>query len=60
MSIQLFFYNVYESSLLSIDPNEKLKLDEQDSIILNSFLTSPKTIIEKPTKTYVDHLHEST
>ena len=40
-----------ESSLLRLDPDEKL---EQDSIILNSTLTSPKTILEIPTKSYVD------
>ena len=34
-----------------------MKLDEQDSILLNSTLTSPKTIIEWPTKSYVDSLH---
>ena len=50
---------MHESSLLGQDPNEKLKLDEQDSIILNSSLSSPKTIIEMPTKSYVDSLHES-
>ena len=44
--------------MLRLDPDEKLKLDEQDSIILNSTLTSPKTIIELPTKSYVDSLHE--
>ena len=48
-----------EVSLLRLDPNEELKLDEQDSIILKSSLTSPKTTIEKPTKSYVDSLHES-
>ena len=41
-----------ESSLLRLDPDEK---SEQDSIILNSTLTSPKTILEIPTKNYVDH-----
>ena len=35
-----------------------MKLDEQDSIILNSALTSPRPIIEIPTKSYVDSLHE--
>ena len=40
-----------ESSLLRLDPDEKL---EQDSIILNSTLTTPKTILEIPTKIYVD------
>ena len=43
---------VDEASLLRFDPDEKLK---QDSIILNSTLTSPKTISEKPTKNYVDN-----
>ena len=51
--------SVDEQSLLRLDPNEKLKLDEQDSIILNSSLTSPKTIRDLPTKSYVDSLHES-
>ena len=45
--------------MLRLDPDQKLKLDEQDSIILNSALTSPKTIIELPTKLYVESLHES-
>ena len=53
------FYSVDQSSLLRLDPDEKLKLDEQDSIILISFLTSPRTIRELPTKSYVDSLHES-
>ena len=48
-----------ESSLLRLDLNENLKLDEQDSINLNSTLTSPKTIIEIPTKSFVDSVHES-
>ena len=47
-----------ESSLLRLDPDEKLDLDNQDSIILNSTLTSPKTIIEIPTKAYIDSVHE--
>ena len=51
---------VSESSLLRIDPDEKLNLDEQDFILfLNSTLTLPNTIIEIPTKSYVDSLHES-
>ena len=49
---------ISESSLLRLHRDEKLKLDEQDSILLNSTLTSPRTIIELPTKTYVDSLHE--
>ena len=54
----VFFNNVYESTLLRLNPDEKLKLDEQDFIVLNSVLTSPKTIIELPTKSYVDSLLE--
>ena len=45
--------------MLRLDPDEKLKLDKQDSIILNSTLTSPKTIIEIPTKASVDSLSEN-
>ena len=44
--------SVDESSLLRLDPGEKLK---QDSIVLNSTLTSPKTIIELSTENYVDN-----
>ena len=47
-----------ELSLLRLDPNEQSNLDEQDILLLNSSLTSPKTIIEVPTKSYVDSLHE--
>ena len=47
--------SVDESSLLRIDPDEKLK---QDSIILNSTLTSPKTILEIPTKNYVENKYK--
>ena len=50
--------SVDESSLLRLDANEKLDIDKQDSIILNSTLTDPMTIIEKPTKAYIDSLHE--
>ena len=45
---------VDEESLLRLDPDEKLELEEQNSLILNSTLTLPKTIIEIPAKTYVD------
>ena len=55
---EIIFRSVHESSLLRLDPDEKLKLDEKDSIILNSTLTSTKTIIELPTKSYVVSLHE--
>ena len=44
--------SVDESSLLRLDPDVKLK---QDSINLNSTLTTPKTMIEIPTKNYVDN-----
>ena len=47
-----------ESSSLRLDPDETLDLDNQDSIILNSTLTSPKTKIEIPTKAYIDKLHD--
>ena len=50
--------SVDESTLLRLDANEKLELDKQDSIILNSTLTDPMTIIEIPTKAYIDSLHE--
>ena len=42
---------VNESSLLRLDPDETLK---QDTIILNSTLSTPKTIIELSFKNYVD------
>ena len=44
---------VDESSRLRLDLDKKLRLDEQDSIVLNSTLTSPKTVIELPNKNYV-------
>ena len=50
--------SIDESSLLRLDPDEKLNLHEQNSIFLSSTLTSPKTIIELPTKLYIDSLHE--
>ena len=56
---EAIYCNVDESSMLRLDPNEKLSLDEQDSILLNSTSTSPKTLIEKPTNSYVDSLHEN-
>ena len=36
------------TSLLRLDPDEKLKLDQQDSIVPISILTSLKTKVEKP------------
>ena len=53
------YNSVDESSLLSLEPIEKLKLADQDSGILNSHLTSPKRIDEVSTKDYVDSLSES-
>ena len=44
--------SIDESSLLRLDTDEKLT---QDTIVLNSILTSPKTIIELPTKNCVDN-----
>ena len=47
-----------ESSLLSLDLDGTLKPNKKDSIILISTLTSPRTIIEIPTKAYNDRLHD--
>ena len=49
---------IHESSLLRLHRDEKLKLDEQDSILLDSILLPPNTRIELLTKSYVDNLHE--
>ena len=52
--------SVHEKSLLRLHPKELLQLDGKlDSIFLDSSITSPRTIIEKPTKSCVDSLHES-
>ena len=40
--------------MLRLDANEKLKLEKQESIVLNSTLTSPKMIIVVATKVFVD------
>ena len=45
--------------MLRLDPAETIKLEEQDSINLDSTVTTPKTIIEVPTKLYVDSVHEN-
>ena len=45
--------------MLRLDLNEELTTDEQGSVIPYSNLTSPTTIIEIPTKTYVDSLSEN-
>ena len=50
--------NIVDESLLRLEPDEKLKLDEQDYIVPNSSLTLPKTKIEIPDKIYVDSSHE--
>ena len=47
------------STFLRLDPDEKLELDEQDSLDFNSSLKSPKNIIKLPTKSYVDSLYEN-
>ena len=51
--------NVDEASLLRLDPKGKIHYGKLDSIFVNSSITSPRTIIELPTKSYVDSLHES-
>ena len=56
---EAIYNSVDESSLIGLDLDEKLKLDEQDSKILNSTVTSPKTIIELTTKSVVDSLKEN-
>ena len=43
-----------ETSLLRLDPDIKVNLDERGSIILKSTLTSPRLVLEIPTKIYVD------
>ena len=48
--------SVDEPTLLRLDLDEKIKLDEQNSIIFNSTLTSPKGRIVTPTKSYGDSL----
>ena len=49
---------INESSLLRLNSNETLDLNNQDSILFNSTKTLPITIIEIPTKAYIDSLHE--
>ena len=53
-----FLRSVNEPTMLRSGPDEELKLDEQDSTVLNSTYTSPETKIEVPTKKHVDSLHE--
>ena len=45
--------------MLTLYRDEKLKLDEQDSLIVDFTLTSPKTVIGIPTKSNVDSLYEN-
>ena len=45
--------------MLRSDFHEKVELNEQDSLFLNSNLTTTKTTLEIPTKCSVDSLHES-
>ena len=49
---------VDEQSLLRLDPKGKIHYGKLDSIFVNSSITSPRTIIELPTRSYVDSLHE--
>ena len=51
---QAIFNIIDKSSLLSLDPDEKLELGEENSIIFISTVTLPKTITEIPTKSSVD------
>ena len=50
--------NVAEESLLRLDPKSDIHHGKLDSIFVNSPITSPRTIIELPTKSFVDSLHE--
>ena len=44
--------------MLRLDLVQKLELNEQHSITLNSILKTPKTINEMPTKDTVDSIHD--
>ena len=57
--VQSFSNNVDESSLLGLDPDEKLELHDRGFIIPNSTSTSTKRIIEITTKSYVENLLEN-
>ena len=50
---QAISVGVGQSSLLNLDLDEKLRLDEQDSTVLNSALTLAKPKIELAAKKYV-------
>ena len=47
-----------EPSLLRLDSDAKLKLNQKDSVIPNSTLTISKMKIDTLTKSYVERLHE--
>ena len=49
---------VNEESLLRVDPKSDIHFGKLDSIFVNSPITSPRTIIELPTRSYVDSLRE--
>ena len=49
---------VDEVSLLRLDPKGKIHYGKLDSIFVNSSITSTRIVIELPTKSYVDSLHE--
>ena len=57
--VEAIFKSVDESSLLRLDPIEELKLDEQDSVFVNSTLNSPKAIVRLPTTDYADSPSEN-
>ena len=44
--------------MLRLDPKGRIHHGKLDSIFANSSITSPRTIIELPTRSYVDSLHE--
>ena len=50
--------NVDEASLLRLDHKSDIHFGKLDSIFVNSPITSPRTIIELPIRSYVDSLHE--
>ena len=52
-------HSLNEHSSFRLDFNEKLKLDEQDSIVPNFTLSSPKTTFKIPIRSYVDSVHEN-
>ena len=49
MFMKLFRIIYLKQHFLKLDPHERLKLDDQYSLILNSILTSTVRIIELPT-----------